>query len=50
MHPRKRQGMSVHAGPEATSAMKSAERDFSTAGLAGDALAVLNESGIGAGP
>jgi len=48
--PRTRQGMSVHAGPEATSAMKSAERDFSTAGLAGDALAVLNESGIGAGP
>jgi hypothetical protein len=30
--------------------MKSEERDFSTAGLAGDALAVLSESGIGAGP
>lgn len=32
MHPRTRHGMSVYAGPEATSAVKPAERGFGTAG------------------
>jgi hypothetical protein len=41
--------MSVDAGPEATSAVKPAEREVGTAGLGGGALAVPGESGAGAG-
>jgi hypothetical protein len=42
--------MSVYVGPEATSAVKPAERDFGTAAVVDDALAVPGESGVGAGP
>jgi len=42
--------MSVDGGPEATAAVKPWERDFGTAGLIDGALAVRDESGVGAGP
>ena len=42
--------MSVYAGPEAIAAVKPWERDFGTADLIDDALAVRGESGVGAGP
>ena len=42
--------MSAYIGPEATAAVKPWERDFGTAGLIGGALAVLDESGVSAGP
>lgn len=43
MHFQTRQGMSVYVGPEATSAVKPAERDFSTADLLDAALAVRHD-------
>jgi hypothetical protein len=49
-HSRTHQGMSVYAGPEATSAVKPGECELGTADLIDDALAVLDESGVGAGP
>jgi hypothetical protein len=39
--------MSVYVGPEATSAVKPWECEFGTADLIDDALAVLDESGVG---
>ena len=49
-HSRTRHGMSVYVGPEATSAVKPAEREFGTADHVDDALAVPDESGISVGP
>src|SRR5215467_6580151 len=49
-HSRTRHGMSVYAGPEAASAVKPWECEVGTACLIDDALAVLDESGVGIGP